>query len=410
VRILVLSNMFPPHAYGGYELYCRDVVRRWRRRGHEVLVLTSDHRLGGVGGPEESGIEVRRLLHLYWDDHVLLSPPPWRRVAWERANQRALDCALADFRPEVVSAWAMGAMSLGLLAHLADRGVPVVSVVCDEWPVYAPRLDAWSRVIVRHRHLGRLVRATTGLPGRLPDLDTIGPTCFASETVRRKARQFSPWSFPRSAVVPLGVDLGDFPLATEGCRPWRWRVLHVGRLDPRKGLHTVIEAFASCPEEATLELLGDGDRGYLEELRHLATRLGVAGRVRFGRCDRSELAARYAQADVVVFAPLWDEPFGLVPLEAMACGTPVVASPTGGSREFLLDGVNCVAFPSGDVPALVHALERVAGDPELRRTIVAHGLQTAARYDADRLAVELETWHRRTAASRCQPASAGCTA
>lgn len=395
----MLSNMFPPHAYGGYELYCRDVVRRWRDSGHEVLVLTSDHRLADTGADEEHGLEVRRVLHLYWDDHVLLSPPPWRRLAWEWTNQRELDSALRAFRPQVVSAWAMGAMSFGLLAHLSDRGVPVVSVVCDEWPIYGPRLDAWSRVMARHPQLGRLVRLTTGLPGQLPDLDTMGPTCFASETMRTKARKLSPWSFPQSAVVPLGIDLGDFPLVGNEGRPWRWQVLHVGRLDPRKGLHTVIEAFASCPPVATLEMLGDGDRAYLEELRQLAERLGVSGSVRFGRCDRSELARRYVEADVLVFAPLWDEPFGLVPLEAMACGTPVVASPTGGAKEFLRDGVNCVAFPSGDARGLLAALQMVASDGELRQKIVRNGLKTAAEYDADRLAVELESWHRRALAS-----------
>ncbi|MHB8330441.1 MAG: glycosyltransferase family 4 protein, partial [Acidimicrobiales bacterium] len=125
-----------------------------------------------------------------------------------------------------------------------------------------------------------------------------------------------------------------------------------------------------------------------------AGRLGVGGRVRFGRCDRADLALRYAAADAVVFAPLWEEPFGLVPLEAMACGTPVVASPTGGSAEFLVDGVNCVAFASGDAIALAEALERLAADVGLRRTIVDNGLRTAAGYDADHLAVELEAWHR----------------
>ncbi|MHB8330467.1 MAG: glycosyltransferase, partial [Acidimicrobiales bacterium] len=288
MRILVLTNMFPPHSFGGYELWCRDVLRRWRRAGHEVLVLTSDVCVPGAEGEEEPGVEVRRTLHLYWDDHVILDPPLRRRLRWERANQRQLEAALSSHRPEVASAWAMGAMSLGLLARLGELGVPVVSVVCDEWPIYGPQVDAWSRVLASRPRLAVLVRVATGLPARLPDLDVLGPTCFVSEAMRSKARRLSRWEFPRSAVVPSGIDLIEFPL-TRGHRnrPWRWRLLHVGRVDPRKGLRTIIEAFAACPGHATLEMLGDGDQAHLQELRALAGRLGGGGRGRVGRCDRA---------------------------------------------------------------------------------------------------------------------------
>ncbi|HUC36537.1 MAG TPA: hypothetical protein VMR97_05385, partial [Acidimicrobiales bacterium] len=116
MRILVLTNMYPPHAYGGYELSCRDVVERWKSTGHEVLVLTSDVRLGAMlEAPAEEGRNVRRELRLYWQDHVILRPSPGRRFAIERSNRRRLEDALSELRPDVVSAWAMGAMSMGLL-------------------------------------------------------------------------------------------------------------------------------------------------------------------------------------------------------------------------------------------------------------------------------------------------------
>ncbi len=75
MRILVLTNMYPPHAYGGYEQCCRDVVERWRAAGHEVLVLTSTVRVPGVDEGAEPPNEVRRLLRLYWADHEILDPP-----------------------------------------------------------------------------------------------------------------------------------------------------------------------------------------------------------------------------------------------------------------------------------------------------------------------------------------------
>jgi len=393
VRVLVLTNMFPPHAYGGYELWCRDVVRRWRRSGHDVEILTSDVAFPDVTEAEEPGLAVRRELRLYWADHVVLDPAAWRRPGLERHNQRALDRTLAEFRPDVVSAWAMGAMSLGLLTRVADLGVPTVAVVCDEWPVYGPVMDGWSRALTRRPFLARVLRGLTGLPCRLPDLDAV-PTLFMSEALRQRAATSSPWTFPLGAVVPGGVDRAEFPARPEsGTGDFAWRLLHVGRVDPRKGLHTVITALAGCPPEATLELLGGGDDAYRRSLVALASELGVAERVTFGLCARYELAERYGAADALVFAPEWDEPFGLVPLEAMSCGTPVVASPTGGSAEFLHDGDNCVAFTPGDAAGLTAALRRLAADDALRRRLVAGGLATAARFDSDRVAGEIERHH-----------------
>lgn len=396
MRILVLSNLYPPHAYGGYEMGCRDVVERWRAAGHEVLVLTSTVRLPGVTGPAASDASdaVRRQLRLYWDDHVILSPPLATRLRMERHNRRCLDAAVADFAPDVASAWAMGAMSMGLLSRLGDLGVPVVCVLADEWPVYGPHVDAWLRPLAARPGLARLVGAATRLATEIPPLDELGPTCFASEAMRTKLRELSPWSFPRSAVVPWGIDASLFRLPTVAReQPWRWRLLHAGRVDERKGIATVIEALALCPQEATLEVLGRGDAGHLSTLRARAAELGVADRVAFGESDRAELAGRYADADAVVFAPLWDEPFGLVPLEAMACGTPVVASPTGGATEFMADGTNCLTFRPGDAEGLAGALMRLSQDPALRARVVSGGLETAARYTVDRLARDLEGWH-----------------
>ena len=405
LRILVVTNMYPPHAYGGYELGCRDVVDRWRRRGHEVAVLTSTVRLPGAtdgDGAEPSAegptdpTEVRRQLRLYWEDHAILRPGPVRRLRWELANRRALDRALASFRPDVCSVWAMGALSLGLLARPARRSVPVVPVICDEWPVYGPHLDAWVRMFGTRPRLGRVARALTGLPVTAPDLDALGPACFGSAWLCARVRAGSPWRFPHARVVPWGIDPERFAAAsgTTGGAPWRWRLLYVGRIDPRKGVDVAIRALARCPPEATLAVVGRGDDRHLSELGDLARALGVGERVTFGAASRAELAERYRAADAVVFPPVWDEPFGMVPLEAMACGTPVVASPTGGSAEFLDDGSNCLAFPAGDAEALAGALARLAGDPALAHALATAGLDTARRFTVDRLAQRLEDVHR----------------
>ena len=393
-RILVVTNMYPPHHYGGYELSCRDVVERLRARGHEVTVLTSRLRLPGVTD-DSADTDVRRALHIYYRSEDLYAPPLPVAVAWERGNQRALRQAVRETRPDVVSIWAMGAMSFALLTTLVKSGIPLVYSVCDDWLVYGRQADRWTRFGLEHRRTALAVGRAVRLPVELPDLGASGAFCFVSESTRRRAEEWSPWTFPGSTVVYSGIDTHDFPVAEPhaDAQPWRWRLLYVGRLDERKGIATAVEALAKLPAGATLEVLGGGDDRVRRRLEQRAAGLGVAGRLKFDRVDRSELRNRYRDADVLLFPSEWDEPFGLTPVEAMACATPVVATGTGGSAEYLEDGVNCILFEPGNAAALAAAVSKLAGDSSLRTRLVANGIVTARELDVDHLADTMEAWH-----------------
>jgi hypothetical protein len=96
---------------------------------------------------------------------------------------------------------------------------------------------------------------------------------------------------------------------------------------------------------------------------------------------------------VLIFPSEWDEPFGLVPVEAMACGTPVAATGVGGSGEFLRDGYNSVLFPAGDSSKLAAAVRRLECDAALRERVIRGGRRTAEQLDVDKLADSLESWH-----------------
>lgn len=401
-RILVVSNMYPPHHLGGYELACRDVMDRLRDRGHEIEVLTTTMRLPDVETPaDEPARGIHRELAFYWDDHELVRPSLPRRIAIERANQRALASALARFRPDVVSAWNMGAMSLGLLTTIVERDLPLVLMLLDEWPWYAPNIDPWIHAFDGRPLLGRLARAATGAPAALPDLGASASFCYISDMIRRSVEQKSRWPAPRAAgIVYCGINTDEFPIPDEPPPPraWRWKLLHVGRLDERKGIHVVVEALARLPEQATLEIVGRGEQRYAERLHALVESLGLTDRVRFGVADRIELRDRYTDADVCVFPTIWEEPLGLVPLEAMACATPVVATGTGGSGEFLLDGVTCSRIPPEDVEATAAAVRRLAEDEAYRARLVSGGLRAARELSLDRYADAVEEWHVAAAA------------
>lgn len=394
MRILVITNMYPPHHLGGYELSCQDVMSRLRARGHEVTVLTTTTRLKGVSDPpDERANGVRRDLTFYWDDHRLVNPPLRRRLAIERANQRALRSALDEVQPDVVSVWAMGAMSLGLLTTLVEEGRSIVFAVCDDWLLYGPKLDAWTRLFRRHPVSARAVRRLTGVPTRVPDLSAAGAFCFVSEFTRRRAADLAQLHPDRSTVVYSGIDRRDFPPAAAEQRPWRGRLVSVGRIDDRKGLDVAVDALRLLPEDTVLEIIGRGDDAYRARLADQVSAAGLGDRVHFDAAPRAQLPNRYRAADVLVFPVTWEEPFGLVPIEAMACGVPVVATGTGGSGEFLVHERNCLLVPPHDVAALATAVSRLRDDPTLRARLIANGLRLAEELTTDRLAEEFEAWH-----------------
>lgn len=376
--------MYPPHHLGGYELVWRSATRALRAADHEVRVLCSDLRLEAAGDePDEPG--THRELRWYWRDHAFPRLGWSERLALERHNADVLQRHVAEFSPDVVAWWAMGGMSLGLIERVRRAALPAVGFVADDWLVYGPLVDGWLRpfrgataargpaaagaAIAAH-----VAERLTGLPARV-DLDAAARWVLISETVRRNARGAG-LRLPGSAIAHLGVDEGFLRPQPE--RPWGWRLLYVGRIDPRKGIEDAVRALAELPAQATLTVAGDGDPVESARLHELADTLGVQRQVRsVGMKSHAELPELYADADAVLFPVRWSEPWGIVPLEAMALGRPVVATGLGGSGEYLRDGENCLLTPPADPEALAAAVRRLRDDGELRARLRAGGERTA---------------------------------
>lgn len=400
MRILFITNMYPPHHYGGYELSCADTVRRFRQMGHQVSVLTSTITVTGVtNANNDSGYPVWRELELYWQDHLLLNPSLRERYAIERGNQAALARALDQGLPDLVSVWNMGAMSLGLLTTIQRRAIPIAFVLADTWPCYSVELDAWSRLF-----RGRLSRFAAGpirvmarVPTATNDFSLLGPCLFFSDHIRRTIQDQCGWSLKRTGIVYSGVETDVFPIAEEGSPiasdDWGGQLLYVGRIDERKGIDTALKALPHLPS-ARLRVVGRGDNQYLAELHRLTRELGVEDRTTFSVVERDRLGAEYRAADVLIFPSVYEEPFGIVPLEGMACDTPVVATGRGGSGEYLQDGVNSLLFEASDELALAAAVQRLAGDAHLRAKLVTGGRRTARFLTTEAWIECLMEWHQ----------------
>jgi glycosyltransferase involved in cell wall biosynthesis len=164
------------------------------------------------------------------------------------------------------------------------------------------------------------------------------------------------------------------------------------RLVERKGIADAVTALADVPD-AELHVAGGPDRAALvadreaQRLRSLAEELGVGDRlVLRGRVVRDAMPALLRSADAVVCVP-WYEPFGIVPLEAMACGVPVVATAVGGQIDSVVNGVTGVHVPPRDPATLAAALHALLADGERRAALGREGRRRARRlYDFDRIA------------------------
>jgi glycosyltransferase involved in cell wall biosynthesis len=254
----------------------------------------------------------------------------------------------------------MGGMSLSLPSLVR---VPSAAFVLDDWLDYAPKEDQWRRMFTKRF-----------------DVSSIDRWVFISEYTRERARSQG-YEFASSEVNPAGV--GDEFLVDAPPRPWSWRLLYVGRIDERKGIDTAIRALEHLPAGTTLEVIGSGDEEAERRLRALVAELGLGEHVRFaGMAPREELPARYAAADVALFPVRWREPWGVVPLEAMGVGRPVVATGRGGSGEYLRDGENALLFDAEDPQELARQVTRLAEDEALRERLRAGGLETARAHTA----------------------------
>ncbi len=318
-----------------------------------------------VGPPERTGPD-EQLAHVGDFGH-------WLADRWQRGEDR----------PDVVHAhyW-----TSGLAAVTATRRthIPVVQTYHVLGTVEARNLgaggdEAMSRRVGMERALGQAV-------DRVVAQSTEEVVELVGIDVPRKA----------ITVVPAGVDTERFsPKGRVAGRGGGPRVLAVGRFLGRRGFDDLIQAMAYVPE-AELVVVGGPDRDRLDDdpdvqaLRAVATGAGVRDRLRFlGAVVPDRMPELYRSADLVACTPGY-EPFGLVPLEAMACGVPVVATAVGGMKDTVIDGVTGVLVPPGDVRAIGGAIRELLGD-EIR--LMAYGSagvdRIRSRYSWERTAAEL---------------------
>jgi D-inositol-3-phosphate glycosyltransferase len=261
-------------------------------------------------------------------------------------------------------------------------------------PLGIPVLQTFHALgTVKRRHQGA---EDTSPPERLAvERAILSRVSRVLATCSDEARELAALGAPQElvTVIPCGVDLTRFwhEGEIEPRPPGRARILVVGRLVPRKGVREVLHALALVPD-VDLVVAGGPDPALLgtdpeaRALLDLADELGLRDRVTLrGQVAREHLPALYRSADLVVCAP-WYEPFGIVPLEAMGCGVPVVAAAVGGLLDTVVDGVTGLLVPPRRPAALASAITELLADPGRRSRMGAAAARRARLYSWQRIA------------------------
>jgi D-inositol-3-phosphate glycosyltransferase len=241
------------------------------------------------------------------------------------------------------------------------------------------------------------------------EVAVAGAAQHIAATATDEVRELALLGIPSAkvSVVPCGVDLEHFtPNGTTRASPSiperqsRYRLLSVGRLVPRKGYDIVIEALTRLPET---ELLIAGGADATPEPEHdrlvaVAERFGVGDRVRLiGQVARADMPALLRSSDLIVCSP-WYEPFGIVPLEAMACGVPVVASAVGGMLDTVVDSVTGALVPPRDPAVLAEVIGPLLASPSRRAEFARAALERVRScYSWDRVAADTAAVYQQTA-------------
>jgi D-inositol-3-phosphate glycosyltransferase len=384
MRVAMVSEHASPLAAlggvdaGGQNVYVAALSQALARPGIEVVVHTRR---------DDPQIARRVRLAPGVDvDHVDAGPP--------RHIPNAIDVLLPymdDFADDLARVWARERPDL-VHSHFWMSGKAALAAAR---PLGIPVVHTFHALgVVKRRHQGAKdtsPRERIGIErGILRQADRIIATSSDEvfELVRLGADPH------RIRVVPCGVNLvlfgpdGDSEPRTPGLD----RIVCITRFVERKGVGNVIEALPQVPGAELVVAGGPAEEELPQDpeyrrLAELASRLGVADRIRFiGRLERGDVPPLLRSADVVVCAP-WYEPFGMVPLEAMACGTPVVGSAVGGLLDTVVHEVTGLHVPPRRPDRIAAALRELLADPARRAELGRAGVErTHSRYGWDRVA------------------------
>ncbi|MGH7730627.1 MAG: glycosyltransferase family 4 protein [Candidatus Eiseniibacteriota bacterium] len=380
MRVGIVTQSYYPR-YGGVTEHVHHTALELRRRGHDVTIITGRFRDRRETEPATAVEHV--------GTNVLV---PF--------NQAFVDLTIGfGLRRRMRRRLRAGAFDL---LHIHNPNTPTL-------PLLAIEEARCATVGTFHSTGGRSFLQDTFREWLGRSVARLDTRIAVSRTAEASARLYYPGEY---TIIPNGVDVDRFRPDVAPFETWRdeghVNLLFVGRLDPRKGLHLLLAAMpevcARTRGRARLLIVGNSVLRPGLEARVPAA---VRDRVRFlGHVPSADLPRWYATGDIFVSPASGNESFGIVLLEAMAAGRPVVATDIPGYRSVIQQGENAEAFPPGDVASLARALVRLIEDPARRAELARRGRARAMEFAWPRVTDRIEAVYRQTLERRTAVTSA----
>ena len=362
MRILVVSNIYPPVIRGGYEVECASVVGLLQDRGDDVHVLTS--RAAVAASPS-----VTRALH--WTPNYGKSL--WLAPLTTISDRRSTHGCLRAFRPDLVFVWNGAFVPHATIYDILSSGVPTAFRVCEHWFGGLFSADAYMRYLPpggsrKRRAWSNVIRAANRLPPL--GLESSVSADIAISWVSSFLRQALPVPHglkPRleRVVHPTTRHAARFE-ALERKPSSRPVIAFVGRLTPEKGADVAIAALGQLTRDghdAELALAGGGSTADHERLQEASRVAGVTDRCAFlGQLETGEVCRLLERSTILVIPSVWEEPLPITIIEGALARIPIVASRVGGIPEAMTAEEALLTAP-GDSAELANALGDVLRGP-----------------------------------------------
>jgi glycogen synthase len=389
MRLLVISNLFPPEVLGGYEILCAQICQGLAARGHQVLVLTTKGANTEKKCRLSENLTVIRNLRLSTPFSSTPKKSRRHRQTVSDNNQTQTTKSIEQFKPDLIFIFSQLRLTLGA-AYAAEASlIPTLYSLND----FHLRGFAPGKFSLRPRKLARYLLEKFIYPKltfkglQLKELLVISK-CLRDDLVATGV------PVSHASVIYQAIMTESFqPKKNIGQLHNPPRVIYAGQLHHYKGVHHLLKSIKlleSKKIDIKLYIAGSGDEAYTEKLRLFSETL-KSETIFCGSLKQSELADLYRQCDILVFPSTWREPFGLTHLEAMSCGTPVISTADGGHGEFLKHEVNALVFTPGNTQQLAEHLETLILHHSLRKKLALTAKhQVALDFSFDRYLNEIE--------------------
>lgn len=395
MRILVISNLFPPYHRGGYGTLCNNLAQGLAHRGHEIFVLTSKPAANQSKDPGSvsDNIWVERSLRLSID------PGPLEAVLQAHGNSATVKRAIQGFKPDLVYGFSFDGIGFASYVAATECGIPSVTVIGDTWLAQAfrdlGRYDAWTSLVSGRGRFGSIKRFLT-LPSRLAGVfsGSHPPPCrpvhIISNFLHDDLAAACGMIPAQSWVMPCPLDSRFFrddgtAIGRHGDASDALRVLFLSRVEILKGPDVAIRGISEAVRlgaNVRLTIAGIDSNRLRPELELLASSLGVSDRVAWGTAaGQDELVHLYRSHDVFVFPSKIVEGLGLVNAEAMASGLPVLGTTTGGASDLIQDGITGYSIEPGDHVEYGRHLAALHADRTLLDRLSVAAMRVAERYN-----------------------------